>query len=76
MFETVYFNMFKVVFVNISIIANYYYRLYFPLFYDNLVKMVFVIRIQSGLWFWENISKRGTCFNPKVFRKVLVCVLK
>ena len=69
MFETVYFNMFKVEFVNISIIANYYYRYVFPLFCDNLVKMVFVICNQSGLWFWENISKRGTCFNPKVFEK-------
>ena len=68
-FETVYFNMLKVVFVNISIIANYYYRLCFPLFYDNLVKMVFVIRNQGGLWFWESISKRGTCFNLKIFEK-------
>ena len=68
-FETVYFNMFKVVFVNISIIANYYYRLCFPLFYDNLVKMVFVICNQGGLWFWENISTGGTCFNSKVFEK-------
>ena len=60
---------FKVVFVNISIFANYYYRLCFPLFYDNLVKMVLVIRNQGGLWFWESISKRGTCFNLKIFEK-------
>ena len=42
---------FEVVFVNISISANYYYRLCFSAVYDNLVKIVFVLRNQGGLWF-------------------------
>ena len=68
-FETVYFKMFKVVFVNISIIASYYYRLCFPLFYDNFAKMVFVIRIQVVYGFGKVFRKGVHVFNLKIFEK-------
>ena len=65
----------KVVFVNISIFANYYYRLCFPLFYDNFAKMVFVIRIQVVYGFGK-IFRKGVHVLTLRFSKSLERISK
>jgi len=32
--------------------------------YNNNHAFSALINNQGGLWFWENILKRGTCFKP------------